>query len=210
MRRKNRFKDIDNRKSQRIPVRPLIRIVCEGATEGYYFDAIRMELKASTITIDIKPAPWGCDPKSLLKFCKQEKGRDEYEKVFCVFDSDNRTYISNVIDAALKAKINVIFSNPCFEFWYILHFEYTTRSFSVDEAESELKNYLPWYKKEKKELKQVYSQIKSSQDKATSRAKKVIKYHEDLTPASIGNIIIDRPVTNAHELVDVLLSLRPR
>ncbi|GAJ11204.1 unnamed protein product, partial [marine sediment metagenome] len=47
----------------------------------------------------------------------------EYEVIYCVFDVEAPTPHESLANAVSKAKDNkleVILSNPCFEYWYIL------------------------------------------------------------------------------------------
>ena len=45
------------------------------------------------------------------------------------------------IDKANAKKLHVALSAPCFEFWYLLHFSFMTRSFSQKELIQELEKY---------------------------------------------------------------------
>ncbi|WP_278319566.1 RloB family protein [Clostridium tepidiprofundi] len=76
------------------------------------------------------------------------------DRVWCVFDVDinyntNRAIQSKIEEIqkakkiADKNKIKLGISNPCFELWYLLHFEYTTANFkNYDAVKKRLSRYI--------------------------------------------------------------------
>ncbi|MDF5709070.1 MAG: RloB family protein [Nostoc sp. S4] len=116
-------------------------IVVEGQeTEYNYFNSLKHDLKLSTTDIRIVSASGGDPLKIIDKACSlveenklesQKGSKLEFEHVFCVFDNDNKIEIFK--QALLKAKDNnfvSITSIPCFEFWFLLHYVYTTAPLS--------------------------------------------------------------------------------
>ncbi len=122
-----------------------ILIVCEGEeTERRYFEALIASMDIPSVDVDICDE---CDsaPKSVVAFA-EKKAREEgpatsggYSRVFCVIDRDtHETFdaaISKIFDLNKSSKfpseIYSIVSNPCFEFWFILHFGYCRAPFSA-------------------------------------------------------------------------------
>jgi len=139
-----------------------ILIVTEGQTEKTYFDALRRRWKLHGIIIPKNP---DCtDPVSLLAYAKKENGvisnlnRGNYDEVWLVYDlekpnaTDRRNQshqVKNQIETGKKYKnFHLALSDPSFEFWYILHFEKTTKSFTgAEEVISYLKKHLNNYRK---------------------------------------------------------------
>jgi len=114
-----------------------VLIVCEGAkTEPNYFKEIRNAYRLSTANIDICGKECDSDPLSVINYAIKKYGEDpDYEHVYCVIDRDKHTTFDAAMDKLSQTKLgeNVTFtattSIPCFEFWLLLNFVYTTRQF---------------------------------------------------------------------------------
>ncbi|OSQ46205.1 RloB family protein [Thalassospira alkalitolerans] len=129
-------KGLERKKGSRKPnIRVLI--VTEGErTEKDYFNRLISHLNLSGIDVDVCA---DCDsaPISVVNFAEQKvrslSSDDKYDKVFCVFDRDtHETYhaaISKIIslnkNTRFHSSIYSVTSIPCFEFWFIIHFQYT-------------------------------------------------------------------------------------
>ena len=53
--------------------------------------------------------------------------RAKYDKIYCVFDRDDRPYFNEALQLAIDNNIETIKSYPCFELWYILHYGYFSK-----------------------------------------------------------------------------------
>jgi hypothetical protein len=136
-----------------------VLIVCEGSkTEINYFNELIKDLKLSTVNIkilDIKQTT----PDSLLGKATElyeisEKEGNLFDRVYCVFDKDKHPKYQetkNRIDQRKKLKdMYYAFSEPCFEFWLLLHFIKTDKPFAdFDELrkDRDFRKYFPNYKK---------------------------------------------------------------
>ncbi len=135
-------------------------ILCEGETEENYFNGLisqeKYRRKFASIDVEIfKPkdhSPIGLikHAKSLIKRAKRE--RNEYDFVWVVFDRDGHQGIPDAFEMARTndPEIKIAFTSPCFEYFILLHFEKTTRSFiKCDDVISNIKksNYIPDYEK---------------------------------------------------------------
>ena len=93
-----------------------------------------------------------------------------------------------------------IVSNPSFEVWYLLHFEYSTRSYiDAGAAIKELKKHHPGYEK----TSDMYPFMKKKMGEAIANAEKLEAYYnveEHLHPDVNCN-----PYTDVHKLVKKLL-----
>lgn len=74
-----------------------------------------------------------------------------------------------------KNKIEIILSNPCFELWYLLHFEFSTAYISTEQAVQKLEEkYIPNYQKNQS----YFEQLKTHLSKAIENAQKLNRFHE--------------------------------
>ncbi|MEZ4884289.1 MAG: RloB family protein [Chitinophagales bacterium] len=169
-------------------------IVVDGETEVWYFQMLK-QFESLPTKVDIKPE---LAKKKALKGQYDtiveniEKG---YDKVIWVLDFDTVVKESKDTKKGQKSKIQefreyaeqlekypnvyVLINNPCLEFWYLLHFESTSKYYSkCDDAGKELKKkYLADYEKSQKYYKKrdndIYSQLKPHQKTAVENAQKL-------------------------------------
>ena len=132
-----RGRALERRKPSRT-VGKTILIVCEDSKSSpAYFKKFRKELCLSSVKVEICGEECGSAPKSVVDFAKVKKlesetstVRDDYDEIFCVVDVDGHPSLGDAIQKARDNSLNIIISNPCFEYWYTLHFERTGSSFS--------------------------------------------------------------------------------
>lgn len=191
----------------------VVLIVCEGEkTEPYYFEALRDELRLSSANILICGKECGSAPISVVDFALKEfrAHQDDYNRVFCIFDQDKHDSYDAAIDKIRatrlpnRATIHAITSIPCFEFWILLHFTYTTRSFCAAGRDSncalvitQLKRHIPDYEKGNQNIVELVS---DKTEDAIRNAKQLDTFHK-----TSGT---DNPSTKVHELVEYLCKLK--
>ncbi len=115
-----------------------ILIVCEdGKSSPAYFMKFRGKLHLSSVNVEVCGKECGSAPKSVVDFAKEKKFkvktstvRDDYDDIFCVVDVDDHPSLKDAIQKARDNDLKLIISNPCFEYWYILHFERTGEAYS--------------------------------------------------------------------------------
>lgn len=115
-----------------------ILIVCEDSKSSpEYFDKFRKELRLSSVKVEVCGEECGSAPISVVDFAKEKKlkvetstVRDDYEDIFCVVDVDDHPTLGDAVQKARDNDLRLIISNPCFEYWYILHFEKIGSSYS--------------------------------------------------------------------------------
>jgi hypothetical protein len=186
----------------RIP-RKVYVIVCEGKiTERIYFKKYRTRYSnLSIITPDSKYT----DPKNLAKFAKEQINEenlifDNGDAIWCVFDCDE-----NENDDLAKAckiagkEINISFSNPNFELWYLLHFELYVTKIERSEVIQRLKKYIPKYEKNMN----VYDLLLDKRPQAIINAKKLIRIHEKRGIEQIS--VESNPSTQVYGIVEEIL-----
>lgn len=121
---------------------------------------------------------------------------------FAVFDADlwgtRGKQIQQAINYAEKQEIKVILSNPCFEVWFVLHFEDGRAPYdSSDKVIDKLKQYVPDYEKSR----DMFEVLQGNMEKAISRAEQLRRYHEDNNTVKLSE---QNPMTDVDRLVKLL------
>lgn len=187
-----------------------ILIVCEGKkTEPNYFDGLKVRYRLSNANI-VVASPKGSDPGSIVKCAREELSKDNYDRVYCVFDRDEHQNYDAAIraldkmDSKMKCLVASITSNPCFEIWLLLHFKYSTASFkkianvsACDKVIKELKKHHPEYQKGDRTA---FAVLDDKVDIAIWNANKLHAHNESTNSIN--------PSTRMHELVDYLRKLK--
>jgi hypothetical protein len=155
------------RKSKRISSKkPSFAFVVDGNDEVWYLQMLKRNERNIRINIEPKiPNKKSVKEQYNLVCDLSEK---EYTKVFWIIDFDTiikeeneapkdkksplksfEEYRKNI--AKKHKNVIVIVNNPCLEFWFLLHFEITSKYFeNCLSAEKELKKRLPDYEKTEK------------------------------------------------------------
>lgn len=190
----------------------VVLIVCEGEkTEPNYFAGLRAALRLSNANIKVVNNPKGTDPLNIVNFAINESKKDPaYDRIYCVFDKDKHATFNAAVDKAKNTRLKkgttlyAITSIPCFEVWLLLHYRYTTGSFyaagnnsNCAKVESELKKYIPNYKKGDSNI---FEKVNNKLSDAIENAKLLTIYHQ-----TSGT---DTPSTKVHELVEYLMDLK--
>lgn len=113
-------------------------IVCEGSkTEPQYFRALARSLRLTTADVIVCGEECSSDPVSVVRYAYERFMSDQdIDHVFCVIDKDSHTNLTDALNIARDAKMppektfRTILSVPCFEFWVLLHFEYSTAPYN--------------------------------------------------------------------------------
>jgi hypothetical protein len=133
--------------------RRVILIVCEGEkTEPIYFSHFREELRGKT---SIKILDTNAkDAEGLARYARIQVERFDLEphkgdRAWIVFDADenSQTQIDKAVKISRSIGANIALSNPCFELWYLLHFEDRRESIDRRETVARLMKHLPNYNK---------------------------------------------------------------
>ena len=194
-----------NKKSRK--EKPMVIITAEGRneTEARYFNNFRTA--DCPYIIKFHKAGHLTDPTKLAESIRKRWDAEEADvrtgdMAFVVVDLDNKESKAKEIQQ-LEAKSSVekfIVSNPSFEVWYLLHYEYSTRSYmNADAVIRELKKHYPGYEK----TSDMYPLLKEKIDEATANAEKLEDYHkaeEHSHPDANCN-----PYTDVHKLVKKIL-----
>lgn len=197
---KQRGRNRQNRKR-----RPIIVIGCEGnnKTEKIYFKNFNSRKCIIKFSTGNSTDPVGI-VKDLIKFIDNEIGREDDDKYYVVLDTDVNQDKQSQIDKAKKLAIDngveFITSTPTFEYWYRLHFGYTTKTYhSSEEVQNDIKDKIKGYTKSMN----TYPVLRDKTDIAIKNAKKVEKHHLDLGQALDNEKC--NPYTAAYKVVEELI-----
>lgn len=200
-----------NRKSKNREVNQKILIVCEGKkTEPIYFKEVcKYWGIASAVVVKGNSKP---NPSDVVNYAQQlykkEKERgDPFDKVFCVFDKDQHACFDKAQQQVKKIKPADVFqcicSNPAFEYWFLLHFEKSTKPYqsqnttAADQVIADLKKHYPNYSKSNSGFFK-YTEEEDLLTTALKRSEDI--YNKAKTSGEFN------PSTQVHELMNVLKS----
>ena len=192
-------------------LRPIVLIVCEGEeTEYRYFNAWRSSSELTTVTIDIHRGA-GQDAavvdtairkyderkRAYQRAEKQRVSADPpFEEVWCVFDREGQNQTPHFWQAVARADSNAIklaISNPCFEYWSLLHFRDTGEYFQDGQLlKRTLRQHIPDYT----EHTDVFDKLLPLLDTALERAERHYEQHPDRNRDRYPN-----PSTTVYQLI---------
>ncbi|MDQ6992770.1 MAG: RloB family protein [Mariprofundus sp.] len=200
------------RKSLRDPYAKVL-IVCEGEkSEPNYFNGFKDHYGLNSANVEVC-GECNSDPLSIVRFAidlyrKERNAGDSFDRVYCVFDKDTHANYQSALDqinrAVPKETIFAITSVPCFEYWLLLHFQYTTRPYEALPGNSagnqllrDLKAVMPDYEKGKQNIfPALLDQLEFAKHNAV-RA---------LEAGKSGHT--DNPTTHVHKLVEYLQKIK--
>ncbi len=190
-----------------------VLIVCEGEkTEPNYFNELINFYKLNTANVEID-GTCGSSPKSVFEralelYQKEECKGDAFDKVYCVFDKDSHgTYDETLIRISAQKPRGVFHSAisvPCFEYWLLLHFRYTTKPYHATGSSSIGNEVL-------KDLKSVFPEYAKGSEDIFERLSDQLEFAKNNAQRSLEHGLAnhtDNPTTYIHELVDYLQKLK--
>jgi len=206
-RKQRKIDDYKRREAFKEP-RKSILIVCEGEkTEPIYFNALKETLRL--IMVDVEIVGEGGAPITVVnraiarreerkQIAKKSLTKTEYEVIYCVVDVDTHETLDQAIDKARGNEICVILSNPCFEYWYILHFRKTSAPFSSSQnVKSALRREHSAYSESDTTI---FNVVYPKTSDAIKRSKEVLnEQHNDAEDLRDCN-----PSTHVHNIVEYL------
>jgi len=204
-----------DRRPGRRPPRKCVLIVCEGRkTEPAYFKGFCKKLRLHSAEVRICGEECGNAPVSVVEFARQEtqqRKRDAkqgrallpFESVWCVMDVEQHgknPTLSDALQRARDGKLNTVLSNPCFEFWILLHFEDTAKPFTnCDEVITTLQKVMGRpYRKGGDIFDLLSPNIGEAIRRATSLERR--QRYDDANP-------VPNPSTQAHHLTEFLCDM---
>jgi RloB-like protein len=213
--RRNRVRresDLRRRGPTRRP-RECILLACEGAeTEPNYLKSLRRKIGLRTVDVEI--VGQGAEIVGVVDEAirlreeraaeaEQSNQRAPFDEIWCVVDTecrnDNPSWEKGV-DRANATGLRLAWSNPCFEFWLLLHFELIGRSFAGYAA---VRPFLSKYIKHYQKSTDCFEQLAPRVPMAIDHSKRIHRSQWQDTPKFIDC----NPATTVHELVERLLEV---
>jgi hypothetical protein len=141
----------ENSKRRRRPSRqPRTRllIVCGATrTEPTYLSGLRQAARNPAVAVKVATHPR--DPKSVVNYARKlrDQAPEDFDQIWCVLDVDEFEF-EIALSTARQEQIALAISNPCFEFWLLLHhLDMTAPLSSPGAALRHLKGSVPGYGK---------------------------------------------------------------
>lgn len=187
---------------------PTALIVCEGrCTEPHYLRGLLEHLRVNAANVEIAPGSSTTDAIGLVRSARlRYQARPEFDRIFVVLDGDQRSLAEARVDAAKgirrrgggRVPIHLIVSAPCFEYWLLLHFEYTTRDDSSADVVQALKGHVTDYEKADADI---FRKVRVGFESAVTAARRASR---EMAAAGARSPMTDMPV-----LVEALKAMSP-
>ncbi len=187
-----------------------IYIFCEGATEKIYL----MHFRNRTNNIDIIPVDNNyTNALGIVKYAQKYLKENPLDlklgdQGYCVFDADpdsntNLNEVFNLLSSLESKGLKYIFSNPCFEVWFVMHFEKAPFGKNAHQMKRVLKELLddPNYS----ETTDIYDILKPLQSTALDNAKTLHRAQMEVYDSVCSYDC--NPYTNIFEFIEYIASL---
>ena len=115
------------RNEPRLKPQPKVLVICEDKKSGKcYFDDANRILRSQ---LDVEVTHRGkTDPLGILN--EAIDAQNKYDKIYCVIDRDQHENFDEAIQKSRHLEnIIIIDSHPCFEYWLILHFNFSRKPY---------------------------------------------------------------------------------
>lgn len=187
-----------------------VLVVSEGSeTEPHYIIGLRDLYRLSQANVIVNGA--GVSPSVVVQKAIDIFSDDgDYDKVYCVFDRDEHADYNDAVQRIKSQKptglFEAVISNPCFEYWILLHFILTTAPYNktgqLTAAKCvlrELKKHLPDYEKSGKDV------FEALRDRIPTAVKHATGALKTVTDAGTEN-----PTTRMHLLVNYFSEIKKK
>lgn len=210
---------IEKRGQKHRKVKPVILIVTEGSqTEPKYFEHYRSRQTNIDIrVVGSRTSAGETDYISLIRKAVEYQNKNQLsaangDHIWVVADGDANYNIPDPLTAknSLLSKarkladakgIHLTLSNPCFEVWYLMHFQYTTKFLRDYSA---VKTALHPYLKNYEKSNDVYTQLSVHMEDAIRNAKRIEQFHKQNGCTTPFGIAVN-PFSDVYQLVESLL-----
>ena len=192
-----------------------IYVFCEGDTEEIYLK----HFSNRTYNVEIVPVdPEHTDALGIVKFAKSYIDNVELDielgdRGYCVFDSDpasnpNINEAFSILENVKHKGLYCIFSNPCFEVWFSLHFGNAPYGKTAKQMKQYVKDKLKKDFPEYCETTDVYEYLLPYQHEASVKAERLAisqsKVHEKVYSHECN------PYTNMHMFIAYMNELKQK
>jgi hypothetical protein len=182
-------------------LRPRFLIVCEDTKSApNYFNGFRIK------SAKIIPIGAGKNTLTLVEeaIILAELHNIDFarDQVWVVMDRDEfpQDDYDNAFQKAAAAGLKIAYSHECIEFWFLLHFAYTSATHSRKDLPKKLTAHIG--KSYRKGMEDLYELVYPMTETAIQNAKNLLKSHREAGNLPLRNA---HPSTNVHELVIEIL-----
>ncbi|KDN19011.1 RloB family protein [Amycolatopsis rifamycinica] len=137
-------------------------------TEPTYLEGLKQARRNPAVTVKVKVKP--ADPDAVVRYAAgiRDRAGDSYDEVWCVVDVDQFD-VAKAVTSARRSQVSLAISNPCFEYWLLLHFESCMAPLTCyNDVARRLRRYVPEY--DKSALK--FADYETGVEVAVERARK--------------------------------------
>lgn len=167
---------------------PTFFVFCEGKTEATYVDLLRRKFRVPVEIIARVSDSNISQP--YIDRCKRDRFTTPEDKTFLMFDLD----VPGMLDRLKKIQdATLLLSNPCIEYWFLLHYVDVNREISSSECLALLRSKDPAY---------------SKGEFSTAMKRILIENIEDAAARANGKVVYANPSTTVHLLADNIINLR--
>lgn len=161
---------------------PTYFVFCEGKTEAIYVDLLRRSFR---VPVEIVTRVSDSNiSQPYIDRCKRERFTTSSDKTFLMFDLD----VASMLEHLKKIKeATLLLSNPCVEYWFLLHYKDVKKELTSSECIALLKKFEADYSKGNISAIMKKILIKNI-EAASSRAKNKISY---TNPSSTVHLLTD-------------------
>ena len=186
---------------------PKILILTEGYSEEIYFKKLVELLSLNTVEVQKSTHT---DSDGIVKNASthakgSKRAGDEYSFIFCIFDLDtvrNRNFLNTISTYKTGlTEIIPVYSFPCIEIWFILHFEVCTKPFHSKDKKSigdTVKEYFT------KNYVENYSEMNTESIEQLVHLYKRAIHNARQLAAHQTEVDSNNPITTIHNLVILL------
>jgi hypothetical protein len=191
-----------NQKRGKRKVKRRLFIVCEGKkTEPNYLNGFLKDCNFRGRPVEVRVVK--VEKNTAKELVEKADALREIpgDEVWAVFDKNGYTKHHEAFKRAKDKRVNIAFSSISFEYWILIHFEYSTRPFdSADKIIRYLKS--KGYMNYEKNDETIYDAIKDRTITAVTHAKKVRKYQHEANPGCKTYEL--NPYTNIDDLIEAI------
>ena len=150
-------------------------------TEKNYFEGIK-NIIPDSLKNDLQIKIYSNKPLAkIIDFAAEQRNRDErFRDIWLVFDRDEVKNFDKLIEDAKESKMNVAWSNPCFEIWLMSYFQNPK---NIDDSQKCCETFEKIFKentskKYKKSEEKIYNILCESGDENRAIERSREKYHQ--------------------------------
>lgn len=175
----NRRENSGRRRAPFREPRSCLLVVCGAeATEPAYLQGLKQARRNPAVTIKVKAKP--ADPDTVVRYAAglRVTAAGSYDEVWCVVDVDEFDLAKAVVTAR-RARVNLAISNPCFEYWLLLHFEVCTAPLTCySDVAKRLRRHVPGYDKSALDFADYASGVEAAVERALKPGHVLATEHE--------------------------------